>query len=309
MFLSLSCVFVVTPNLLRSFLAVARHRNMTRAAGELFLSQPAISRQIRQLEDQVGVLLFDRMGKSLHLTEAGSRLAAEAGELLGRLERIAEVLRGYQKAGKGRLRIGASTTPGHYLLPAILGRFHRAHPGVEIQYAVKNSLGIEVSIVHNELDLGVVGGHLAREDLLMEHIAQDDIVCFCGPNHRLAKLRRVSVPTLCRETWVIREKGSATRELFERWFHAAGGKLDKTIELNSPEGIKAMVMEGIGVSFLSIHAIRDECRRKQLRLLPVTGLRLTRPIFLVMHPDKHLSPDVVAIRELIRHGLRSSGAT
>lgn len=299
----------MTPNLLRSFLAVARHRNITRASGELFLSQPAVSRQIRQLEDQVGVLLFDRMGKSLYLTEAGSRLAAEAGELLGRLERVAETLRDHQSAGKGRLRIGASTTPGYYLLPPILGQFHRAHPDVEIQYAVKNSLSIEESIVANELDLGVVGGHLAREDLLMEHVAEDELVCFCGRNHRLAKMRRVSVPSLCRETWVIREKGSATRDLFERWLHAAGGKLGRTIELNSPEGIKAMVGAGIGVSFLSIHAIRDESWQKRVRLLPVVGLHLTRPIHLVMHPDKHVSPNVDAIRELFRRGLRGSAGT
>jgi DNA-binding transcriptional LysR family regulator len=114
---------------------------------------------------------------------------------------------------------------------------------------------------------------------------------------------------LCRETWVVREKGSATRDLFERWLHAAGGKLSKTIELNSPEGIKAMVGAGIGISFLSIHAIRDEWRRKQVRLLPITGLHLTRPIYLVMHPDKHVSPDVGAIRESIRRGLRGSAGS
>jgi len=268
------------------------------------LSQPAVSRQIRDLEKDLGVALFDRIGKSLHLTEAGRRLDAEGGALLGQLERVVEVIRAYQVAGRGRVRIGASTTPGYYLLPAILGHFHRDFPNVEIQYVVKNSLSIEESIVRNELDLGVVGGHLAREDLLMEHVADDEIVCFCGRNHGLDKARRVSVPSLCRETWVIREKGSATRELFERWLAAAGGKLDRTIELNSPEGIKAMVETGIGISFLSIHAIRKECRRKQVRLLPVTGLRLTRPIYLVMHPDKHLPPDVEIIRNSIRRTLR-----
>lgn len=298
----------MTPDLLRAFLAVVRHRSVTRAADELFRSQPAISRQVRRLEKQLGVPLFDRMGKALHLTEAGTRLAAEAGDLLGQLERVSEDVRGYQVAGKGRVRIGASTTPGYYLLPKILGRFHRAHPNVLIHYVVDNSLSIEEHIVRNELDLGVVGGHLARADLLMEHVANDEIVCFCGQRHRLARARRASVATLTNETWVVREKGSATRELFETWFQAAGGKLNRIIELNSPEGIKAMVEAGIGISVLSLYAIRSECRRGTLCPLRVPGLHLIRPICAVTHPDKRLLPDVITIRESIRRGLRAARA-
>lgn len=303
LFLSLPCVSVMNPNLLQSFLAVARHRNITRAAGELFLSQPAVSRQIQHLERELGVGLFERMGKSLYLTEAGARLADEAGKVLGQLERIREVVRGCQTAGSSRVRIGASTTPGYYLLPAIMGRFHRSYPGVDLHFVVENSLSIEERIVRNELDLGVVGGHLAREDLLLEQVGDDEIVCFCGKSHRLARARRISPVSLGNETWVVRERGSATRDLFERWFESTGGKMSRRIELNSPDGIKAMVGAGIGVSFLSIHAIRRERRQGQLRLLPLTGLRLTRPIYIVTHPDKHLSSDLETVRGLIRREL------
>lgn len=290
----------MSPGLLQTFLVVTRTRNITRAAEKLFVSQPAVSRQIQQLERELGVPLFDRLGKSLHLTEAGARLADEAGEVLGHLERVAEVIRGYQEPGKGELRIGASTTPGYYLLPPILGRYLRKHPSVELHYRVENSLGVEERIVRNELDLGVVGGHLARQDLLMEHVADDEIVCICGMSHELASARRIGVARLSRETWVTREKGSATRDLFERRLVAAGGEVTRRIELNSPEGIKAIVAAGIGVSYLSIHAVQQEIGAKSVRLLPVSGLRLTRPIYVVMHPDKHLSSDLKAVRELLR---------
>jgi len=172
---------------------------------------------------------------------------------------------------------------------------------------VGNSLNIEEQLVRNELDIGLVGGHLAREGLLLDHVADDRIVCFCAPGHPLAKARRVSITALSREIWVTREKGSATRELFERRWQAAGGSPRRTIELSSPEGIKALVRAGIGVSFLSVYAIAEECARKRLRRLRVPSLELTRPIYLVAHPDKCSSPNVQAFREAIRQGL-SEGA-
>lgn len=307
LFLCLSCTTIMTPHLLRTFVAVCRHRSITRAADVLFLTQPAVSRQIQQLERDLGVPLFDRMGKSLHLTRAGEKLAEEAGRILGQLERAAEVVRGCQAVGAGRVRIGASTTPGYYLLPEILGRYHRRFPDVELHYVVANSLSIEERIMRNELDIGVVGGHLARQDLLMVHVADDRIVCFCGVRHPLARARSVNLAALGGETWVVREKGSATRALFEQWLETEGGSMPRTIELNSPEGIKALVAAGVGVSFLSIHAIDKEHRRRRLRLLPVPAMKLSRPIYIVMHPDKHLSPDLKMMCTMIRDDLSPVG--
>jgi len=245
-------------------------------------------------------------GKDLAPHKRGERLVAEGEELVGQYERVVEIIREYRTANRGYVRIGAGTTPGYYLLPAVLGRFHQAHPDVEIHYSVENSLSIEGGIVRNDLDIGVVGGHLAREDLYMEQVADDEIVCFCGPEHRLAKARRVSVNSLHHETWVIRERGSATRDQFERWLESVGGEMTATIELTTPEGIKALVGAGLGISFLSIHAIRGELKQKSLRVMPVAGLKLTRPIYLIMHPEKHLSPVLGELRDMIRDGLRGA---
>ncbi|MHC4729076.1 MAG: LysR family transcriptional regulator, partial [Planctomycetota bacterium] len=155
----------MNPHHLRTFLAVRKHLNYTHAAQDLFLSQPAVSRQVRQLERELGVRLFEQIGKSLHPTDAGETLTREAEKILGALERTAEAVRAHRSAEHGSLRVGASTTPGFYLLPGLLGRFHARYPRVDLRYAVENSLRIEQMIVRNELDLGFVGAHLAHDDL------------------------------------------------------------------------------------------------------------------------------------------------
>jgi DNA-binding transcriptional LysR family regulator len=289
----------VNPALLPTFLAVYRHLNFTRAAEELALTQPAVSRQIRQLEQELDAALFERLGRSVHLTDAGRELAPLAEQLLGQIDRIAESVRRYGSAEQGRLRIGASTTPGYYLLPPLLGRFHCAHPKVELQFAVENSLAIERRIVRNEMDLGFVGAHLTSETLRVDAIGEDEIVCFCGPSHPLSARRRVFARSLVDEIWIVREQGSATRRLFEQWLETAGGKMSRVIELASPEGIKALVRAGIGISFMSIHGLNAELRYGQLKRVNVSGVRLTRPIYLVRHADKHMSPAMSSFLDLL----------
>src|SRR3990172_1581331 len=221
----------MNPHRLRTFLAVRRHRNYTRAAEEVFLTQPAVSRQVRQLEEELGVRLFEQIGKSLHLTDAGETLAVEAEKLLGAMERTAEAVRFHRSAERGSVRIGASTTPGFYLLPDLLGRFHRRFPKVALHYTVENSLKIEQKIVRNEIDLGFVGAHLSSEDLELTPLMEDEIVFFAAPSHRLANSRPTAPSSLEEEMWVTREGGSAPRRFFEDWLSSRRGAIRKTIEL------------------------------------------------------------------------------
>ena len=290
----------MNPVHLRTFLAVLKHLNYTRAAEELFLSQPAVSRQIRQLEQDLGLRLIEQIGKSLNLTDAGRTLADEAGKLLGNLERVTEVVRSHRSAECGRLRVGASSTPGLYLLPQVLGRFHADYPDVELHYVIENSLHIEQKIVRNELDLGFLGVHPSHHELMAEKLLDDEIVCFSNASHRLAKRRRIDATTLAGETWIIREKGSATRRRFESWLAKAGGTLGSVIELQGPEAVKALVAAGVGISFMSIHGLKRGIRRRQFKKLLVTGLRLERPICLVRHADKHTSPTMETFLTLVR---------
>jgi DNA-binding transcriptional LysR family regulator len=277
------------PKLLKTFLAVRRHGSFTEAAREEFLTQPAISRRIRQLEAELGVRLFEQLGKSLHLTDAGRVLASEAEKLLGSIERSAEAVRAVRSVEHGSLRIGASSTPGFYLLPRIVGRFHRRFPGVDIGYAVENSLGIEERILRNELDLGFVGAHLSHADLRLDPVLEDEVVCFAHPSHPLARRARIDPKDLRGALWVVRERGSATRRLVEAWLAERGVRIERTIELGCPETVKALVAGGVGISAISIHGLRERSRGRLARL-PVAGLRLRRPIYLVRHADKHVSP-------------------
>ncbi len=280
----------MNPNRLRTFLAVRRHRNFTRAAEEIFLTQPAVSRQVRQLEEELGVRLFEQIGKSLHVTDVGETLAAEAEKLLGAMERTAEAVRSLRSAEHGSIRIGASTTPGFYLLPDLLGMFHRRYPTVVLHYTVENSRRIEQMLVRNEIDLGFVGARLSSRELELKPVVQDEIVCFAGPSHRLSKAGRIAPRLLNAETWILREKGSATRLLFEDWLSSRNGAIRKSIELTCPETCKALVRAGIGISFLSIHGLRSEFRDGRLVRIPVTGMSLKRPIFLARHSEKRNSP-------------------
>jgi DNA-binding transcriptional LysR family regulator len=293
----------MNPHHLRTFLAVRRHRNYTRAAEEVFLTQPAVSRQVRQLEEELGVRLFEQIGKSLHLTDAGETLAAEAEKLLGAMERTAEAVRSHRSAERGSVRIGASTTPGFYLLPDLLGEFHRRFPKVALHYTVENSLKIEQMIVRNELDVGFVGAHLSSEELELKPLVEDEIVCFAAPSHRLAKARQIAPNSLEEEMWVIREKGSATRRLFEDWLSSRNGTIRKAIELGCPEACKALVRAGIGISFMSVHGLRSEFRKKRLVKLPMTGMSLKRPIFLARHSEKRNSPVMETFLQIVESAL------
>lgn len=285
---------MMNPTHLRTFLAVRRHLSYTRAAEDVFLSQPAVSRQIQQLELDLGVSLFEQIGKSLHLTDAGSALAQEAELLLARMERIAESVAAYRSPDAGKLRISAGTTPGFFLLPAILGQFHRKYAKVQLDYKVENSQGVEQSVLRNDVDLGFIGAPPASQDIIAEALAEDEIICFASPSHELAKQKRINVKTLVSHTWILRKPGSATRDLFESWLIENGGKIGRTIELGCPEAVRSVVAGGVGFSYMSDLAVASELRRKKLKRLAVNGLRLKRVIYGIRHKDKTVSPTMRA---------------
>ncbi len=287
------------PDLLRTFLAVQKHLSYTEAGKEVFLSQPAVWRQVRKLEADLRVPLFERLGKSLTLTDAGRTLAAEAEKLLGNVDRVVEAVQAQEGPSRGRLRIGASTTPGFYLLPSVLGRFHAWYPEVELTYRVENSLGIEEAILNNELDLGFVGSHVPQEEIHREPVVEDRIVFFVSPKHSLAARRRIPPSTLVQDICILREQGSATRKLVEAHLAAEGVSIGRSITLGCPEAIKAVVAGGLGFSFLSIHALLGDFRTGRLKRLPVSSFRLRRTIECIWHVGKHVSPVMTAFREAV----------
>jgi DNA-binding transcriptional LysR family regulator len=276
------------PDLLRTFLAVRRHGNLTKAADELLLSQPAVSRRIDRLEKSLGLELFERLGKSLHLTDAGEALASEAAALIGAAGRLAEVVRARRAGEEGRLRVGASTTPGLYLLPEVLVRFRTKLPKVEVHFEVENSRRIEERIIRNDLDLGFVGAHLTHAALRMRVLLRDQVVFYAADTHALARKRALSPRDLAPELGIVREPGSATRRLADAWLRRTRTRLERTLEVRCPEAAKVLVRAGLGFSYMSASGLRGE-GGNGLTVLPFDGPRLERPIFVVRHADKRES--------------------
>jgi len=291
---------MMNPATLRTFLTVEKHLNYTHAARELLLSQPAVSRQIRQLERELGVRLFEQLGKRLYLTDAGKTLSRGSSRFLGGLDRIRESLAPYRDAQRGSLRLGASTTPGLYLLPPVLGRFHGAHPDVDIAYRVENSRRIEDALLANEIDLGFVGTRLANAELVHEPVADDEIVFFAAPSHPLAARKRLAVGALRDASWVAREQGSATRKAVEGRLQRSRVNLAGAVVLSSPEAVKALVAGGFGISFLSIYALREDMERGKLVKLPLAGFRVERKIHAVRHKDKKPSAVMTSFMAALR---------
>lgn len=292
----------LAPSWLGTFLAVAEHRNYTRAAEALYLTQPAVSRQMQALQRAVGVRLVEQLGKSLALTDAGQALLREAQRLRGDLARAGEALAELRGGAAGRARIGASTTPGLYVLPPALGPFLRARPRVELTLRVANTLAIEEALLRNELDVGFVGGHLAHAELAAEPLVRDEVLVYAARAHPLARARRVSPARLVQETFVMREAGSATRRAFEAWLGARGLPLPRVIELSCPEGIKRLVAAGLGLALSSCQGL--PARGGDFRVLRVPGLELRRQLLVVRHRDKVLSPLVQELVAAVRRQAR-----
>jgi DNA-binding transcriptional LysR family regulator len=288
----------VDTDLLATFLAVARHESYARAGTDLHLSQSAVWRQVQKLEARLGVKLFETLGRSVHLTDAGRTFRSEAELILGNLRRAEELVRVHAEEVLGRIKVGASTTPGYYLLPPALGEFHRKYPDVDIHFEVDNSAVIEEKVLRNDLDLAFVGVPLRDPALVGRCCLRDEIGCFTHAHHPLASLRRVPLRRLCSELCVTREEGSATRRMFEEWVRKKGVTLGKRMVVRCPEALKALVAAGIGFSFLSVHGIAREVERGELVRLPVIGMSLRRPITIAWHVGKHLSPVLRAFLEI-----------
>jgi DNA-binding transcriptional LysR family regulator len=290
----------MTPEHLRTFLAVHRHLSYTRAAAELHLSQPAVWRQVRGLERELGTRLIEPIGKRLHLTDAGRTLAEQAEGLLGHLARVEESVKLHVGGVHGRLRIGASTTPGYYLLPPALGRFHARHPDVELHYQIENSAVVEQRLLRNELDLGFVGGTLASDELESEPLSSDRIVCYAARGHALAALRRVGPRQLGSALCVLREEGSATRRMFEGWMAMRGQRIERTLVVRCPEVAKALVAAGVGYSIASSHGLAAPALARACVRLAVSGLDLERPITAAWPRGKHVTRAMAELLALCR---------
>jgi DNA-binding transcriptional LysR family regulator len=270
---------------LEVFLAVARAGSFRRAAERVHLSQPALSQHVSALEQGLGARLFDRKGRAVTLTEAGQILHDHALRVFAALTGAREAIAELGGIGRGSLVVGASTTPGIYLLPAVIGGFEREHPAVSVHLQIANSRVIEERIRANELDLGVVGGHgLGPGEECLAAGVLDELVFIVPPGHPWAARRRLEPSRIGQERFLTREEGSATRAVTEQALQHARVKIGRTMELGHTEAIKQAVMAGLGVAFVSVYTVRGELETGRLHRVRLRGLAIKRH-FHVIHNE------------------------
>jgi DNA-binding transcriptional LysR family regulator len=274
---------------LQVFISVARHLNYTRAGEEVHLSQPSVSVRIKQLEIELGVKLFEQLGKKVALTDAGLLLMPYAQRVITAVQDAKHAIQDLQGLQQGSLRIGASTTPGMYIIPKTIARFKERYPKIDIHLGIKDTREIESGVLRNEFDFGFVGGHLVGDEIDVLPWLIDELVLNIPPTHNLARKKTVNKADLEKERFVLRESGSATRATVINHLQKWRLQLQTVMEMENPESLKKAVQSGLGIAFISKFAVESELKAKTLITPHIAGFKINRDLKIVKRKDKHLS--------------------
>ncbi|GAB5499796.1 MAG: LysR family transcriptional regulator [Pseudohongiellaceae bacterium] len=275
---------------LQIFLAVASHENVSRAATQLALSQSAASTALKELEQRFDLALFDRVGKRLKLSETGQLFRPRAAALLAQAEELEHALLRHDEVGE--LKVGATLTIGNYLAIPIMADFIQQHPGAHIELSVENTAQVARRVRNFELDIGLVEGELQEPELEISYWRDDELCVFCAPDHPLANRRRLRDGDLKAIDWIVRERGSGTRQAFDRAMAGILPELHIKLELQHTEGIKRAVEAGLGVGCLSALTLQEAFARGSLVPLPVPHRNWTRQLYFIVHRDKFRSQGI-----------------
>jgi DNA-binding transcriptional LysR family regulator len=277
---------------LAAFCAVVELRSFSQAAERLGVTQPAVSMQIRTLEEKLGHRLLDRSGRRVEPTEAGLRLYRGAQRLIAFEEQLLDEVAGVEEGElRGRLEIGSSTGPGDRVVPLLLCEFQRRSPEVAVSLAIFDTQTVVERVAERELELGVVGAARKHRGVVFEPFFRDEVVLACAPDHRFAG-RTISLDELRAEPLIVMQEGAGVRQVLEDELRRYGVRmrdLNVRLELGLQESVRAAVMGGYGVAFISGSALEAELASKQLASARVEGLDPAREISLVRASGRSLS--------------------
>ncbi|WP_207062094.1 LysR family transcriptional regulator [Motiliproteus sp. SC1-56] len=271
------------------FDCVTRHMSFTKAAESMCLTQPAVSIQIKQLEEHIGLPLFEHVGKKLFLTQAGEELKRACGDIFSRLENLEMALTQMKGVMQGSLRI-ACVTSAKYFAPHLLGEFHRQYPEVQMSLMVTNRDQILRRLINNEDDLALMAQVPDDMKLCSYPILDNPMIAIAPPGHPLVGQKRIPIEALAEESFLMREQGSGSRKAIEDHLRNNGVELSRTMELGSSETIKQGVMAGLGLSILSRHSVALELATGCLKELDVASFPIIWTWCFVHHQEKKLSP-------------------
>jgi DNA-binding transcriptional LysR family regulator len=283
------------------FYAVATHHSFSRAADALDITQPAVSIQIQELEKSLGATLFHRRSRGLRLTEVGETVMAYSQQIFSLSSKLLETIQELHGLQLGRLTLGASTTPGEFVLPLAVGQFRRSHPGIRVEMSLANTRSIVQRILNREIDLGMVGDWPQQQSDELELIdyLNDEIVLVAAPDHPAAKLQPLRLEQVIEHGLIVREEGSATRSTAERCFIDLGVAPVVALSLGSNQAVKQAAVAGGGIGVISRLGIAAEVRAGMLTILRVESWDCQRPLILVRPKDRYLSPAQRAFLEFL----------
>lgn len=273
---------------LKVFEAAARHSSFTRAAEELFLTQPTVSMQVKQLSKAVGLPLFEQVGKRLYLTEAGQELLATCRDIFDRLAKFEMSIADLKGVKAGQLKLAVITT-AKYVVPRLLGPFCQRYPGIDISLQVTNHEIILERFWQNLDDLYILSQSPDNSDVVMHSFLENPLVVLAPRNHPLAGEKNISLEKLEGEPFIMREPGSGTRQAVQKLFDKHGITVKVKLELGSNEAIKQAIAGGLGISVLSSHTLALEGQNSQITILDVESFPIERYWYVVYPSGKQLS--------------------
>lgn len=289
---------------LEVFYSVARRLSFTKAAQELFISQPAVTKHIRQLEEKYQSRLFERNGNKIELTAAGLLLLKYVEQIFSIYRQAEFEINAVSKRNKGLLRLGASTTIAQYQIPPLLAQFHQKFPGVRVTLINGNTEWIEQALLKKDIDLGLIEGDSKNPQISYSEFLKDEIVLVCSKNHPMAKMAEITLEQLQAIPLVLRERGSGTLEVIEHAMEPLGIRLsDLKIEmqLGSTEAIKSYLVHSPCMAFISVHAVLKELNSGELRVVDIADLNICRFFYLI-----HLQGKIDGLSEMFVNFLKLS---
>ena len=287
-------------NQLRIFQAVAETRSFTRAAAVVHLTQPGISKHVKQMEEHYGAPLFDRLGKKVALTQAGEILSEATRQIMASLTAAEQRIEELKGLHGGKLVIGASFPLGIYVLPGILAAFRKQYPAVEVAVDISLSEKIVAKILANKLDLGLVSPEARDPRLFAREFMTDELIAIAPGNHRWANKKRIRPQELVGETFIVAARGAGTRAVVEERLKEKGIVLINVVDFGNIEGVKRAVEAGLGVSIQSKSVVEREISAGSLTGVSLAGIDARLAHFYIRRKDKHLSNAAKAFLALLQ---------
>ena len=272
---------------MRIFVTVCSCKSITLASEKLYIAQPTVSLAIKEIEEYYGVSLFDRISRKLYLTETGKLFLSYATQIVTLFDEMETKIKNPDAIGT--LRIGASITTGTHLMPGLAATFYKTHPQIKLQVTVENSDELEKRIISNDLDLALIEGAIHNAQIQSEEIMEDELVLLCGANHTMAEPGCIEIDRLSEYDFLLREKGSGARELFDSTLLTYNIVIKPLWESVSTHALINAVMEGLGLTVLPYMMVKSDIESGRLKQIKIKNVSFKRHFCIIFHRDKYIT--------------------